>query len=508
VKGNTFPPTILSQLSNILKPTDKVLDPTPASTIDPRINMQPAFNPQVQSPPLDPQAALLALLTQAAASSGNLSTSQMITNVGASPQLDATQLAVLQQLAHTAASVPSVSQTLPLPEPVNVQKFPSSSGVSGSSHSPPSSHRDEPHNMAKKEQRYNRFRSPENEIGHNPHFDPDNIRGKHRGGLRSRGRGDHLTHKWDNRDRDSYRNSERDRSPPRGGRGGRSRSRSPPSRYGGRRGSRFSQRTQFASPSQQQESLQGSTTSSRTENDSGKDEFGRDVRPQSPHSKSPSVARDTSLPAPSPPTTIIKPRVESRSSLAVTTNLDPKSVSPLVPANAASDKPSAPLVSNTVPYSELGMDNFDLSTFDYTSPTSWEALGKMWQVTNGYLPSTEELIQFVISCGTGQMSFLELSNGNQQQSAGITNQSWGEEQLSGGFPYGNGRNIHQDSDMTQATDAIVLGGGDTNGPKNTSISSGQKPTPTLHESQTSGSGRMQKVGDKWVFVRGSTTDVS
>ena len=435
----------------------------------------------------------------------------MITNVGASPQLDATQLAVLQQLAHTAASVPSVSQTLPLPEPVNVQNFPSSSGVSGSSQSPPSSHRDEPHNMAKKEQRYNRFRSPENEIGHNPHFDPDNIRGKYRGGHRSRGRGDHVTHKWDNRDRDLYRNSERDRSPPRGGRGGRSRSRSPPSRYGGRRSSRFSQRTRFASPPQRQESVQGSTTP-RTENDPGKDEFGRDIRSQSPHSKSPPVAREASLSAPISPTTIIKPRVESQSSLAVTTNLDQKSVSPLVTADDAASNPSAPLVSNTVPYSGLGMDNFDLSTFDYTSPTSWEALGKMWQVTNGYLPSTEQLIQFVISCGTGQMSFAELSNGNQQQSVGFTNQSWGDDHSGGGFPYGNGRNMLPGNDITQTTDAIVLGGDDTNSPKNASISSGQKPTPTLHESRTSlagsSSGRMQKVGDKWVFVRGSTMDVS
>ena len=416
----------------------------------------------------------------------------MITNVGATPQLDATQLAVLQQLAHTAASVPSVSQTLPLPEPVNVQKFPSSSGVSGSSHSPPSSHRDEPHNMAKKEQRYNRFRSPENEIGLNPHLDPDNIRGKYRGGFRSRGRDDH---KWDNRDRDSdrYRTSERDRSPPRGSRGGRSRSRSPSSRYGGRRNSRFyssPQRTRFASPSQRQES-----NSSRTENNSGKDEFGRDIRPQSPHSKSPSVVHDTSLPSLSPPTTINTPRVESRSSLAVTTNLDPKSVS--------TNKPSASLVSNTVPHSGVGMDSFDLSTFDYTAPTSWEALGKMWQVTYGYPPSTEQLMQFVISCGTGQTSSLELSNSNQQQSAGFASQSWGEEQLNGGFPYGNGRNMHQGSDITQGTDAIVLGGGDTNSPQNVTISSGQKPT---QESQTSGSssGRMQRVGDKWVFVRGST----
>jgi protein NRD1 len=183
----------------------------------------------------------------------------------------------------------------------------------------------------------------------------------------------------------------------------------------------------------------------------------------------------------------------------------------LVTADAASNKPSAPLISNTVPYSGLGMDNFDLSTFDYTSPTSWEALGQMWEVTNGYLPSTEQLIQFVISCGTGQMSIPELPNSNQQQSAGVTDQSWGEEQLSGGgFPYGNGRNMHQGTDITQTTDAIVLGGDDTNVPQNTPISNGQNPTPILHESQTSGSssGRMQKIGDKWVFVRGSTTDVS
>jgi len=142
------------------------------------------------------------------------------------------------------------------------------------------------------------------------------------------------------------------------------------------------------------------------------------------------------------------------------------------------------------------MDNFDLSTFDYTAPTSWEALGKMWQVTYGHLPSTEQLIQFVISCGAGQKSFPEPSN-SQQQSAG---QSWGEqgEQLNG---YGNSRN------MTPATDAIVLGGGDTDNPQNISISSGPKST---QESQisVSSSGRMQRVGDKWVFVRGSTTDVS
>ena len=56
-------------------------DPTPVPTVDPRMNTQPTFNPPatvVQSPltpSLDPQVALLALLTQAAANSVNLPTS-------------------------------------------------------------------------------------------------------------------------------------------------------------------------------------------------------------------------------------------------------------------------------------------------------------------------------------------------------------------------------------------------------------------------------------------------
>ena len=121
MKGNTFPPVILSQLSNILEPTDKgayrsshvfakyllylcnlnfvflqfpnvritteilpglffvsVPGPTPVPTIDPRTNAQSTFNPPTASPltpPLDPQAALLALLTQAAAKPVNSSTS-------------------------------------------------------------------------------------------------------------------------------------------------------------------------------------------------------------------------------------------------------------------------------------------------------------------------------------------------------------------------------------------------------------------------------------------------
>jgi protein NRD1 len=45
----------------------------------------------------------------------------------------------------------------------------------------------------------------------------------------------------------------------------------------------------------------------------------------------------------------------------------------------------------------VGMESFNFATFDPTAPTSWEALGNAWQVTNGYVPSQEELMQFVMS---------------------------------------------------------------------------------------------------------------
>ncbi|KAF8159482.1 hypothetical protein B0H34DRAFT_406112 [Crassisporium funariophilum] len=528
VKGNTFPSAILSQLSDVLKQTDKVPESKSTLTTDPRINMQPNHSPPTSIPPssiptMDPQATLLALLTQAAASSANVPTSQTTPNIGpVASQLGAVQLAMLQQLAHTAASVPSISQSLTPPEPVNVKKFPSSSGVSGSSHSP-SSHRDELHNAAQKEQRSSRYRSPENEFGANPSFNErDNMRGKYRGGLHGRGRDDRSGHKWDDRDRDRHKGSEVEwaGSPTRAGRGGRSRSRSPPSRYEGRRNSRLyspPRRQRVASPHL------GHQGTSKTDADPaalGKDEFGRDIRPQSP--RSPSVVIDKSPPPRSPTTpAVTKPLIVSRSSLAVATNHDPKSVSPLVTANTSSNKTSAALVTNTVS-SRLGMESFDLATFDYTSPASWEALGKLWQVTHGYLPSTEQLMQFVVSCGTGQMNSqnIELSNGDTFQSHPQSNQTRGRGRGRGGFQrgrggmtYGNGRNIQEgsDYDMSQATDAIVLGGEEVPHSDHQIDTSFQGQDNAPQESQgmpVSSSGRMQRVGDKWVFVRGSAMDVS
>ncbi|KAJ3514722.1 hypothetical protein NLJ89_g2215 [Agrocybe chaxingu] len=364
--------------------------PSQSSSIPPS---GPNHSPPVPVASLDAQAALLALLTQAA---GNTLVPQIAAAAIGAPasQLDAAQLAVIQQLAHTAASVPSVSQSLPLAEPVNVQKFPSSSDVNGSSRSPPS-FRDEPPKMARSDQSHSGYRSPETDIRPNPHVDErDNARGRYRDGFRSRGRGDRFGRNWDDRDRDRYRNSEKNASPLRG-RGGRSRSRSPPSRYGDRRGPRFDspRRLQNASPP----SWQPDTSASRPL-EQGKDEFGRDIRPESP--KSP-VTNHQSPPPPFPispvqpkPTPSVDPRLPPTltQSPMHDSETDDNSVSPLITANTSSDTSSAAAGAQP-PFAEQGMDGFNLAAFDYTSPASWEALGKRWQVTHGYLPSTEQLMQ-------------------------------------------------------------------------------------------------------------------
>jgi hypothetical protein len=48
-----------------------------------------------------------------------------------------------------------------------------------------------------------------------------------------------------------------------------------------------------------------------------------------------------------------------------------------------------------------GLDGFNFTTFDFTSPASWEALGKAWEVTNGVAPTQEMLMQFVMMSSMG-----------------------------------------------------------------------------------------------------------
>ncbi|KAH9479400.1 Protein NRD1 [Psilocybe cubensis] len=534
IKGNTFPPTILSQLAAIFNEVEKEPDSKSMSTTDPR-----TANPTSQVPPpsaspitpvqpvevppvpatirpniptmagLDPQAALLALLTQAAASSTNIPPPMnpriaTATNIVGSSHLDATHLAVIQQLAHTAASVPPTSQSLTPAEFVNIQKFPSSSGVNGISHNLPHV-RNEPRAMVRG------YRSPESETRPDPRFDErDNVRGRYRSSFRNRGRGDKFQGRdWDSRDRDRYR--DKDQSPARGGRGGRSRSRSPSSRYGGRKDSRYfspPRRPQLASqyPAERDPAASG-------DNETGKDEFGRDIRPGSP-TPPPAVNNDKSPISSTLPTLAQSSKTSLSTSNPEQSHHEQNFVSSLVTANT-SNKPSASDASKSNA-KDLGMDHFNYSTFDYTSPSSWEALGKMWQVTHGYLPSTEELMQFVMSTG------MKNSNGafdatNQSSEAMHPSSNNGRDNRSDVLPRGQGANVYGDNRNFHGPGSLVSNKTSQGIYTGTKYSSGgdhfvrEQPVGKQENSEPSNpsnSGKMQRVGDKWVFVRGMAMDVS
>ncbi|KAF8075099.1 hypothetical protein FPV67DRAFT_1665837 [Lyophyllum atratum] len=507
VKGNTFPSKILSRLTDVVKETEKVPEMKPLTTSDPRTAAvppvistptPPAATANPVPPAMDPQATLLALLAQAANAAAN-GPAQTTANTGVTG-FDAAHLAVLQQLAlaqsasSAAPSQPAPPQALPAP--------------SGSGFPTPSSYREEPLNSHHKDRRSNGPQSSDrvNSYDEQPEDRFSNSRGGFRGGFRGRGRG-----RWDDRDRDRYRERERDdRSASQRGR--RSRSRSPMGRQGVRRDVRpYSppRRPNFASTDPR---ARGSPDSGSVSGDNaGKDEFGRDIRPKSPDSDAtlPPKREKPKSQSPPPPTPAPAPLVTKQPpvdpSPALTSNHDRMSLSPLIAANTSSSTPSAsaPIISSTVP-TQPGMDKFDPSTFDFTSPASWEALGKMWQVTHGYLPTTEELMQFFLPA-MQQPSFADVPTPVQGQGwHNSSGQGWrgrgrgGSARGRGGFGHGNARaGEWPQHDSSQETDAIVLGGGSA------SDMEVEHMDTSLSSPSRSGGGRMQRIGDKWVFVRDS-----
>jgi protein NRD1 len=170
-----------------------------------------------------------------------------------------------------------------------------------------------------------------------------------------------------------------------------------------------------------------------------------------------------------------------------------------------------------------------MSTFDFTASSSWEVLGKMWQVTYGFLPSQEELMQFVMSGGiiasvaaagiipgqTGMGMEMGMEQGWTQS------EQWAGPGGMGGYPnrgggpaYGNGngngntRNNQQQRGgykyvgNQQNSDAIVLGEDISSESDAMQIESPQESPPP---GEGGPGGQMQRVGDKWMFIRDAVT---
>jgi len=231
----------------------------------------------------------------------------------------------------------------------------------------------------------------------------------------------------------------------------------------------------------------------------GKDEFGRDIRPQSPDHMDPTPANSTR------PITANDHAVVS----SPPSNNEQITLFPLVAANTSSNNSSAPFVSNTV-QSKPGLESFDPTSFDPTSPSSWEQLGKLWQVTYGELPTTEQLMQFVMRPMTsGQVPPTSHTSPDMQASPWDNSHGHGQHwkgrgrgglARGGSNGYDNDQNDWNHYDDSQ-TDAIVLGGSaDTSTERRLDSNS-------ISQENSRGSagtgGKMQKIGDKWVFVRGN-----
>ncbi|TRM57942.1 hypothetical protein BD626DRAFT_634468 [Schizophyllum amplum] len=562
-KGNTFPPSVLSGLmatvsanekeSDVAKSSDPRIRSTSTSQTPPNAPLAPsvqanaarAFAPPTQSTPgpapADAQAALLALLTQAAAA--KQPSTQTPTN-NTPPQLDPTHLALIQQLSQAAqhATPPPAPTTFHQPQPgYNAQPnggYPHPS----TSQSPPYEGNGP---YGRRDYRQDRPGSVDRPRPYEdyPYDDRGGGRGRgFRGGFRGRGRGDGRgNNRWEDRSKPrEWINPRRS-----------SRSRSPPSRYG-----RPGRDIKPYSPPHRP-SLARSPSPPRGRDprlamvESGKDEFGRDIR-------SPSPEPPDATPPPAPPSS------QDEKSVPVSSSM-PVSAMPMftsVPANTSSAGPP-------VQVRPAGIESFDPSTFDFTAEASWEALGHLWHKSYGVMPSTEELMQFVVgqtqqqqwgAAGRGMGGGMDMGMGQGgmgpggaqggmgiggmgmgQQGAGMVQgigmdnnmgggdmgamrgQRWrgGARGARGGFRgrggFGNGRGDFTHSAAAQNTDAIVLGGDTTppqmpndymvgTGPMGGTTSMGG--AGSMGEGMDDGGdagggpgGRMQKIGDRWVFVR-------
>jgi len=179
--------------------------------------------------------------------------------------------------------------------------------------------------------------------------------------------------------------------------------------------------------------------------------------------------------------------------------------------------------------SEAGLQSFDYTSFDPTSPASWDSLGKAWAATNGRSPTQEELMMFVMEFTIGMVSQAPPTSAPPvQQGIPQTGHGWMGEHRGGpprgrgafrargsrgGFAGGGQKRWDVGSDAyAETTDAIVLG-------EHTNNQNGFGWPQDSHEQamasldgdgdgdgeQSGGGstagGRMQKVGENWVFVR-------
>jgi len=156
------------------------------------------------------------------------------------------------------------------------------------------------------------------------------------------------------------------------------------------------------------------------------------------------------------------------------------------------------------PHPRPDNDDIDITTFDPTSPASWEALGKMWEGMNGYTPSTEELMQFMMMStinNVAQSKDWQLQNAAGENRGNACGQSPSDREEYEGF-YGNSRNKDYgwtSDGQSTLTDVVELGGDKL--AARSAMDDAEVKQSRLMDSEGRSGGKMQKVGDRWIFVR-------
>jgi protein NRD1 len=169
---------------------------------------------------------------------------------------------------------------------------------------------------------------------------------------------------------------------------------------------------------------------------------------------------------------------------------------------------------------------YDMSTFDFTAPASWLALGQAWKLANGTEPTQEQLMQCVMSGGQllapsqNQTSIPSSMGNNTQWNADeqVPVQQisvYGDGMQHGGMP---GRGQHSSRGFRGANRGGVRGRGGFHGRNQwdegraadenefvVGVQSNLTPAndndPMSDESQSLSGTGMRRVGDRWVFVR-------
>ncbi|KAH9967246.1 hypothetical protein BC827DRAFT_1172499 [Russula dissimulans] len=548
-KSTTFPPAVLTRLGNVLKGDDAPAVPAPVSNAVIEPVMRPAppqaapglpANAETHADPASQtasvQATLLALLTQASNAQVPVDGPQTLANNVAQvqlPRLDTNQLKLFQQLTQTVNSeVTSPPIQTPLPPPPAPASS-SSEIVAGPSNPPAhwNNSRGAPDKPWDAGRNYQTSLPGEENDYHG-------YRGRFRGGYRSRGRG-----RFGDRDREGYRDrfydNARGLGVAHGGR--RSRSRSPPrSRYGdaGRRDAQ-----PYSPPHRPSVADQPDVDAEGSSSRPGVDEFGREIRPSSDDDGSETLD-DLKQQRPAPPQAQSPPVASTSSPPTPTPAFEegPGSGEHESSTTTASQVASATSGSNALPQDsgDVGLESFDYSTFDPTSPASWEALGRAWAATNGRHPSQEELMMFVMEVTVGMTGQANPNGpgpamqGNHQRTGprwmgeprggplrggrGRGRGGFGARGGRGSFAYGHSgedgqaRWDHGGGDAyANTTDAIVLGehtdaqnsAGWGQGAAHEQVQAalGGEEGDEQTENQGAVGGRMQKMGDGWVFTR-------